>query len=257
MERFHGAGSVVRFVLGDVAGFGIVKIGIVVQARLSSQRFPRKVLHPVAGKPMLQYTLERLQRCRETDGLLLATSDSTDDAEVAEFCQSLGVDCLRGPLENVAERFRLAVDQGGLDAFVRISGDSPLLDSELVDRAVKLFRESECDLITNVMPRSFPPGHSVEVVDAGAFRSALREMSEPEDFEHVTKFLYKNPDRYRIRNFESGTSYPGVHMAVDTAEHMARFAAIVAAMRRPHYEYGLDEVVALYYATSPSEPAAA
>lgn len=222
-----------------------MRIGIIIQARMSSSRFPGKVLHPVAGRPMLQYLLERLGRLTGIDRFVVATSDSADDDAVADFCCQQGVDCFRGDLANVARRFLQAVDFYGFDAFVRVNGDSPLLDPALVDRAVRIFRESSADLVTNVLRRTFPRGQSVEVLRTEAYRRGYELMREPEDFEHVTKVFYKSADAFRILDFCSPVPRGAMELAVDTPEHMARFAAVVAAMDRPHWHYSLDEVVGL------------
>jgi spore coat polysaccharide biosynthesis protein SpsF len=218
---------------------------IIVQARMSSERVPGKVLRPVGGKPMLQYLLERLRHAGMLDQVVLATSDADDDAPVAEFGREFGVECVRGSLPNVALRFLQVLEGRPCDYFVRISGDSPLFDPGLVTRAFELAAEGEWDLITNVMPRTFPPGQSVEAVRTATYREAYERFAEPEDFEHVTKYLYKHPEEFRIRNFRADRPYPGLHLAVDTPEQLDDFSAMVARMDRPHWEYTLDEVVRL------------
>ena len=223
-----------------------MRLGAVVQARMSSRRLPGKVLHRVAGKPLLEYVLERLAACRPPLEVVVATSRDPDDDAVAAFCRERGVACFRGPLDNVAERFRLAAEAHELDAFVRVNGDSPLLDPRLVDRAVALFLEGGADLVTNVAVRTFPTGQSVEVVSADAFRRATDLMREPEDFEHVTKVFYKNRDRFRVRDFRAGADYGGVYFAIDTPEQMGHFASLLGLMDRPHEEYDVDTLVRLY-----------
>lgn len=219
-----------------------MSVGAIVQARMSSRRFPGKVLAEAGGKPLLLYLLERLARCRRLDGVVVATSADRSDDVVQEFCGRTGFPCVRGPLEDVAGRFLLALDRFPWGGFVRANGDSPLLDPELVDRGVGIFREGEYDLVTNVQPRTFPKGQSVEVVRSESFRAACRDMTEPEDREHVTRFFYRNSSDWRIRNFEAGGRWGDVQLSVDTPEDMERFARIVAAMERPHWEYGHEEL---------------
>jgi spore coat polysaccharide biosynthesis protein SpsF len=223
-----------------------MRIGIIIQVRMGSQRFPGKVLHRVAGKPMLQYLLERLARCRTVSERVVATSDTDQDLPVVRFCQDQGVACRRGPLEDVAERFRQVVDAYRLDAFVRTSGDSPLLDPGLVDRAVARFREGDAEIVTNVLERTFPKGQSVEVVNAETYRRGLAEVREAADREHVTRWFYNHRERFRIVNLRARQDDSGVQLSVDTGEDMERFAAIVGRMDRPHWEYGLEEILQFY-----------
>ncbi len=224
----------------------MTKTGIIVQARMGSRRLPGKVLRPIAGKPMLQYTLERLRRGCPDQTIVVATSNSEQDTRIASFCTDHRFSCFRGPLDNVAARFLGAVQAFAFDAFVRISGDSPLLDQDLVRHAVELFRIHDCDLVTNLMPRTFPPGQSVEVVKTRSFMTAHDRMDAEEDFEHVTKVFYKNSADFEIVNFESAGDHRDLHMAVDRPEDMESVAAVIGKMTRPHWDYHLDEVVRMF-----------
>src|ERR1044071_4155673 len=129
--------------------------GIIVQARMTSRRLPGKVLHVVAGKPLMQYLLERIRAHFNSEKIVVATSSDPSDKPVSEFCAGFGVDCYRGPLDNVADRFKEVVDAYSFDNFVRVSGDSPLLDARLIERGLNTFREGDFDLVTNVLPRTF------------------------------------------------------------------------------------------------------
>ncbi len=218
----------------------------IVQARMSSHRLPGKVLRLVDGKPMLQYLLESLGRCGRLNNVVVATSTQPDDDEVAAFCRRRGADCRRGPLDNVVERFCQVLDVHECDAFVRVNGDSPLLDHRLVDRAVALLRDGGYELVTNVRPRTFPRGQSVEVLRSDAFRRGCLHIERPEDREHVTPYFYRHPDAFRIHNFMSGHEASELHLAVDTADHLALLETVVALMDRPHWQYRWDEIVTLY-----------
>ena len=226
-----------------------MRIGAIVQARMSSRRLPGKVLVPIAGRPLLQYTLERLSRCRSLAQVAVATTRGSDDDAVAGFCIGRDVPCWRGPSENVALRFREAAEALELDAFVRVCADSPLIDTALVDRAVRAFRGRgrgrgrRVDLVTNIHPRTFPPGQSVEVVDSRVFARAVEAMTEPAHREHVTRCFYEQPERYRIHNIESGRDYGQARHVVDTPEDLARIEALIETLERPHWQYGLDDLV--------------
>jgi spore coat polysaccharide biosynthesis protein SpsF len=224
-----------------------MKIGAIVQARMSSQRFPGKMLHRIAGKPMQQYLLERLNRCDCLDAIVVATSTNESDAPIADFCYSCGVACYQGSLLNVASRFNEVLDLYGFDGFVRISGDSPLLDQRLIERALEIFVQNDLDLVTNVLKRTYPKGQSVEVLRRETFQAAYKQMGEDSEFEHVTKYFYKNQNDFKIFNFESGYHYGRIQLSVDTPQDMERFATIVAQMNRPHWVYTLDEILEIYW----------
>jgi spore coat polysaccharide biosynthesis protein SpsF len=222
-------------------------IAVVAQARMTSARLPGKMLRPLAGeRTTLQLLVERVRHCERADAFVLATSDDPSDDPIAELCERLEVTVHRGPLQDVAGRYLQVVDRFGLDAFVRVSGDSPLLDQRLIDRGIELFGQGGADVVTNVFPRTFASGQSLEVVDAGAFRRAYAEMSEPPHFEHVTAYLYSHPDAFRIRNFEHSPDEGALHVSLDAEDDALLIAAILARMDRPHWEYDYDAVMDLY-----------
>jgi spore coat polysaccharide biosynthesis protein SpsF len=213
---------------------------------MTSTRLPGKVLRELGGnKTTLQYLVERLERCQSVDEVIIATSKEPTDDPLVEACEKLGVKCLRGPLLDVAGRYREVVDHFGLDAFVRVTGDSPLLDQRLVDRGVELFKDGEWDVVTNVFPSTFPSGQSLEVVAANAFRVALDKMSEPDEFEHVTRWFYKHSDEVRILNFTQERDEGYMDVSLDTEEDAELIAAIFARMDRPHWDYTAAEVADL------------
>jgi len=220
--------------------------GVIIQARMGSRRFPGKVLRDLCGKPLLLYLVERVTHCRLVDGVVVATSTDDSDGPIAAFCETVGVECHRGALENVASRFLEVVDRhenwGG---FVRVSGDSPLLDHRLIERAVGMFRADPCDLVTNVLVRTFPKGQSVEVVSTDAFRDAFERMREPEDLEHVTRYFYEHRNDFTIRDFRAGSDHGSLQLSVDTPEDLRVIEGIVSRMTRPHWSYSLEEILAM------------
>jgi spore coat polysaccharide biosynthesis protein SpsF (cytidylyltransferase family) len=149
-------------------------------------------------------------------------------------------------LNNVADRFRATLEVFEWDAFVRVNGDSPLLDQRLIDHAVALFRAGDADLVTNVFPRTFPPGQSVEVVRGSVFRKLCPRLDDPQDQEHVTRFFYRHPEEFRIVNFSAAKALAPIHLAVDTALDLERVRSVIQRMTKPHTAYTLDEISDLY-----------
>jgi spore coat polysaccharide biosynthesis protein SpsF len=219
--------------------------GIIIQARMSSSRLPGKVLKNVCGKPMLAYLLERLSHCKNTSEIVVATSNDRSDQPIADFCSVLKVACFRGSLANVAKRIHDALSCYGFDVFVRISGDSPLLDQRLVDTGLNLFLNGECDMVTNILPRTFPKGQSVEILNSDVFAQAFYKMIDQQDLEHVTPYFYRNSEHYRIRNFESEIQSGHIQLSVDTDEDFLNFERIIKAMDRDHWHYDYKSLLEL------------
>ncbi len=222
-----------------------MKTGIIVQARMSSSRLPGKVLRQSHGKAVLEYLLERLALCKSGAQVIIATSDDASDKPVEDFCVANKVPCFRGPLQDVAKRFLEAARKYKLEAFVRISADSPVMDPALVDNLISEFEKGEYDLVTNTFPRSFPKGQSIEVVRTASFERAYPQMSEPGDFEHVTQLFYRKPEGWKIKNVPSGGDYAAVNLCVDTMDDFELFDAMVERMDRPFADYRWPDMVRL------------
>lgn len=212
---------------------------------MSSRRLPGKVLMPLAGKPMLGWLLERLAHCEALDALCVATSAEPSDDAVAAYCASLGVACHRGDLDNVALRVLRAAEAMEADAFVRISGDSPLMDNAVVADTVSLYRGATPDLASNVVTRTFPKGQSVEVLNVKSFRTALPLFDGAGDNEHVTTYFYRNSAGFRVASLQRASDDSAIQLSVDTAEDFARAERLIGRFTRPHWTYGVDELLGM------------
>lgn len=201
----------------------------IIQARMSSRRLPGKVLKPLAGVPMIQRVADRVAAAPGIAKVVLATSRDASDDAVADYCAKAGITCHRGPLDDVSARFIQAAHAEGAPAFVRITGDSPLMDPALVGQAVTLYEEGDWDLVSNVLVRSFPIGQSVEVLRLSTFEAVQARISDPAHREHVTQYYYAHPDQFRIHGFIGGGEAASVQLSVDTPED---FAAVTALIER-------------------------
>jgi len=199
-----------------------IKIGVVIQARMSSKRLPGKSLALINDMPLLGFLLQRLKGTQQADLLAVATSDDVTDQPIVAFCHEQGIPCYSGSLHDVAGRMISAARYFDLDAFVRICGDSPLIDHRLVDLAIGLFRENQPDMVTNLLPRSFPKGQSIEVIATGLMERVLPLLATSDQHEHLTSWMYEHQDELRICCFSSGMDWSEVQMSVDTPEDLER-----------------------------------
>lgn len=223
----------------------MVVIGVI-QARLCSERLPGKVLMSLQDRSVLDFVVDSLKNAKCLDGIVIATSTKASDDAIATFAEARGVLCFRGPLEDVARRLLMAAEEQEATAIVRISGDSPLIDPVLVDRAVRLYGGRSVDVVTNVHPRTFPKGQSVEVIEISALRRAVDQMATAHHREHVTSYIYENEDVFVICSFMSEDPRPDVQLSIDTAEDLARCRAILAALPSPPWQAGWRACVAAY-----------
>ena len=200
----------------------------ILQARMSSQRLPGKVLHDLHGRVLLGRVVDRIRKAQKVSKLIVATSDHQSDQSIVDFCVNEKITCVRGSLDNVADRIRKIAEQEQAKAFVRVSGDSPLLDPALVDQAIGYFEIGPCDLVTNVLTRTFPKGQSVEVILSETFSRSCESLVTKSQREHVTTFFYENPQQYRIVSFSSGMELGHVNLSVDTPEDFVKVESVLS-----------------------------
>jgi spore coat polysaccharide biosynthesis protein SpsF len=203
-----------------VSRIGLVMLPIIVPARMNSQRLPGKPLRAIAGKPLLQWVIESLKHVEHAGEVVVATSTDRRDDALADWCAARGCACHRGPLDDVAARVLEAARARHAEAFVRVSGDSPLIDPALVTQAIAIFRRGDADLVTNVQQRTFPKGNSVEVVRISVLDRQLKRFGTQEDREHVTTVLYRHPELVRIVNFASDTPAGQIQLSVDSSDDL-------------------------------------
>jgi spore coat polysaccharide biosynthesis protein SpsF len=205
---------------------------VVVQARTGSSRLPGKVLAELDGVAMLAFQLERLAPVH-ADALVVATSTEPGDDAVAELAAAAGVDVVRGPEADVLGRFALVAERYRPRAIVRLTGDCPLSDANLVDQVVEVHRREAAHYTSTLFPRSFPKGLDVEVVRTEALLEAAARATAPAEREHVTPYLYRRPERFRMANVSSGLDLGQQWWVVDTAADLEVVRAMVARLTHP------------------------
>lgn len=220
--------------------------GIIVFARMESKRLPGKSLAPIRGRPLLGHVLDRCRRVRAATPVVVATTERAADDAIARFARGEGVPVFRGAAEDVAARALACARAYRMDRFVRISADSPFIDPALVDEAVRRHEAGGWDVVTDVFPRTYPPGVSVEVIATETLARVLERTSDPADREHVTRYVYGHPHEFRICNMgDDPARYLGVTLTVDTPDDLARTEWMMAEAARPPADIALDDVVAL------------
>ncbi|WPZ34934.1 glycosyltransferase family protein [Thalassobaculum sp. OXR-137] len=222
-------------------------IAAVIQARMTSTRLPGKVLMPAAGRPMLAHQIDRVRRAASVDTVCIATTANAEDDPVVALAEVEGVAVFRGSEPDVLDRFVQAAESVGADIAVRLTGDCPLTDPALLDAVVGVFRDSEppVDYATNSFPRTWPIGLDVEVVSMAALRIANEEADDTYDREHVTPFLYRQPERFRIASYTSPVNLGANRWTLDERSDYELLVRILEALTPDNPAFGWRDVIAL------------
>ncbi|HTI87437.1 MAG TPA: glycosyltransferase family protein [Alphaproteobacteria bacterium] len=187
----------------------------ILQARVSSSRLPGKVLKPILGRPMILRQIERLQRAQTLDKLVLATSVDPSDDALADLMKAEGIETVRGPLDDVLARFTLAAKPYNPEWIVRLTGDCPLADPEVVDRVVRETIAAKADYGSNALEPTFPDGLDAEVVRGAILEQIASENRTQAEREHVTLAIHRHPECFRLHIVRSATDLSALRWTVD------------------------------------------
>lgn len=219
----------------------------ILQARMSSSRLPGKVMAPLLGEPMIGRQVERLRRAKRIDKLMVATSVDPSDDSLAAYCESLGLSVFRGPLDDVLERYRAALAMHpDANAVVRLTADCPLTDPALVDQVIEHHHAAGADYTSNTLgTRTYPHGLDTEVIRPDALFDAAARASDPYEREHVTPYIYRRSETYRLAGVARHESRATLRWTVDFPQDLAFVREVYAKLYPFNPEFDSDAVAAL------------
>ncbi len=192
-----------------------MKVGIVIQARMGSTRFPGKVLAELAGETVVDQVVARCARATTADAVIVATTLAPVDDVLVAHCREAGIEVFRGSTDDVLGRYHAAARAHGLDVVVRVTADCPLVDPRVIDDVVEALRTSGCDYATNSMPMRLPHGLEVSAMTRGALERIAREATSPVDREHVTRYARERPDSFSTQAVTYPTDAYDLRVTID------------------------------------------
>lgn len=222
---------------------GAAVVNAVIQARHSSTRLPGKVLRPLGGRSVLGWVIRAAAAVDGIDRVVVATSTGADDDPVADDARSNGADVVRGPLDDVLDRFLLVAAAYPTDAVVRLTADCPLHDPALIGQLVALWRaRPELDYVSTTLVRTLPRGFDAELVRTAVLAEQAQRPEGPHR-EHVTCGVYGSPERYACTGLVVAPPADDLRVTLDTDQDWKLLEALVAELgdRAPTWR----EVVAL------------
>lgn len=191
-----------------------MKVVALVQARMGSTRLPNKVMKAIGGIPMIELLLTRLARSNEIDQIIVATSVDERNLPLVAHVQKIGYTSEQGSENDVLDRYVKAAKKHQADIVVRITGDCPLVDPELVDEVIRCFKAADVDYFSNCAPPTYPDGLDIEVFTFKALDLASQETSNPYDREHVTSYLRK-PAKFKTGAVQHAQDLSAMRWTVD------------------------------------------
>ena len=220
-----------------------MKMVAIVQARAGSIRFPNKVMKTIRGTPLIELLLQRLSRSKEIDKIVLATSDAAGNEALAALVSDLGHVVYHGSEQDVLDRYYYAAKLANADAVVRITGDCPLVDPELVDAVIAAFKAGGVDYACNTDPATYPDGLDVEVFSFQGLEFAWKHADRQAEREHVTLYL-RESGKFRTLTLRHSEDLSRERWTVDESADFEVIAAVFEHFH-PRKDFGWQEVLQL------------
>ncbi len=223
------------------------RIVATIEARMTSSRFPGKVLMEACGKPMLQHMIERLQRVPSLDGIVVATTGNDADVSIVNLAQRMGVGFFQGSEYDVLLRVLHSARAYDIDVIVEMTGDCPLIDPALVEDCIRGYQVAGVDYVSNVLERTYPRGMDTQVFATEVLADVADRTDDPEDHEHVSIFIYSHPEIYSLKNMPGPPELtnPGLGLTLDTPEDLELIRRIFEILYPDNPNFTLADILAV------------
>lgn len=212
---------------------------------MAATRLPGKVLKPLAGAPALSRLIERAKRVNKVDCIVVATTDREGDEAIVDLANDVGVKSFRGSESDVMGRVLGAAQAHELDIIVELTGDNPLVDPALIDRVIREFEASGADYAANIIERTFPLGMDIQVFPISVLADAASRTTDPQHREHVSLYIYRTPERYRLHNVAASAEFrrPDLRMTLDTDPDYQVISAVFDELYPSDPAFGLGSII--------------
>jgi spore coat polysaccharide biosynthesis protein SpsF len=234
------------------------RAGLILQARMGSSRLPGKTLMPLAGAPLLQRILERVQRCNGVDVIVVATTTKPEDDAVAALARDCGVEVFRGSDNDLVDRYLRAAEAFQIDVIVRLPADNPVPEPAEIDRIVSFHRGSAAAFSSNlaqVLGNGYPDGIGAEVFDRIALSEISKSAKDPQDREHPHRNFFdyatqtpRAPQRYAVGTVQCPAEFrrPDLVLDVNTREQYDFMARLYADLYPGNPRFHITDIVRWY-----------
>ena len=193
-------------------------ITAIIQARLNSSRLNKKILLKIENKNLLEHLFSQLSHSTQIDKKIIATTINKIDDEIENFAKLQNITFFRGNPLDVLDRYYRCAKFFNLETIVRISGDAPLIDPSIVDKTIEYYKKNNFDYVSNFFNRSYPIGTEIEIFSFKTLEKCWMNAKKSSEKEHVTPFIYNNPELFKIGHIEYKKNISHLHWTVDQIE---------------------------------------
>jgi spore coat polysaccharide biosynthesis protein SpsF (cytidylyltransferase family) len=216
-----------------------------IQARMGSSRLPGKVLAEIEGRPMLLHIVDRLLAANGPDLVGVATSDQESDSPIRALAEEHDIPVFAGSEDDVVDRFLRAARHFDAEAVVRVTGDSPFVDPEVVDRLVSAYRTrgEMVACVSNHDPPSYPLGLDAEIYPTATFDRLWNDITDPFWRDWFAIYMRKRPAKFPILNVGYREDLSHIRLTVDYPADLRLARELYRRLFRPGRVFHLQEIL--------------
>lgn len=220
------------------------KITVIIEARTGSSRLPNKVIAKIEDKPMIFYVINRVKKVKSVEQIVLATTQEKNDQVLLEIAKENGIIGFAGDSVDILNRDYECALKVNADPIIRITGDCPLLDPNIVEEMLQFFLKNNYDYISNRIIPTYPDGLDTEIYTLETLQKTALNAKWSSERELVTTYITKNPKNFKIFNYENKTDLSNLRWAVDQEEDL-RFVREVYSKMKPKTDFSMNEMLKL------------
>lgn len=210
-----------------------MKIGCIIQARTGSKRFPSKILQKIDNnKNILDYVIEQTKFCKSINQIIIATTQNDEDKIINEICKKHNLKCFMGNENDLVDRYYQCAKNFNLDVIVRVTGDNPLNDPEIIDKLVLEFVKRDVDFATNEKIRTYPQGIFCQIFRFKTLEDVWKNAKLPSEREHVSPYIHNNFHKFSIYSLEFEQNLSNIRVTVDRENDLKMVKAIIKRIRK-------------------------
>ena len=224
-----------------------MRVVAIIEARMTSSRLPGKVLLPVLGISMLERLITRLKSVSNINEIIVATTTNSQDDIIVELCERLKTRTFRGSELDVFQRVIGAAIFAEAEIIVEITGDCPIIDPNLIEDAVEIFKFSKVDYLSNCEIQTYPAGMEIQVVNLQALVRSYSMTNSLLDKEHVTLHIRKNPELFKHMHITAPLNLlaPELSVTLDERADFELITFIIEQLEPTNFYFGCGEIVNL------------
>mgnify|MGYP003951282613 FL=1 len=218
------------------------KITVIIEARTGSSRLPNKVVAEIEGKPMIFYVIDRIKQIKSVEQIILATTQEENDRILTEIAKQNSIGSFVGDSIDVLDRDYQCALQNNADPIIRITGDCPLIDPDIVEEMLEFYLKNNYDYVSNRINPKYPDGLDVEIYSFNTLQMAAQNAKWSSERELVTTYITKNPKNFKIFSYENQEDLSEYRWTVDEQKDL-EFIRKIYSIMKPKTNFSMKEII--------------